>query len=147
MSDRITGTTLSFSRKDYDSTFLVFHDSNPYLTRRLADSPLPDHAVRLLANGYLACFHSLRDKLSEESDRSRSSLFAGSVPYAAKIEIVEFFLDDLKLFLVSGGLFLCTLLLSFWGFDLFGFFLSLFWKLFRSLFNLGLARLRLLWRL
>jgi hypothetical protein len=143
MSDRITGTTLSFSRKDYDSAFLVFHNSDPYLSRGLAYSPLPNQAVRLLAELHFCCLHSLRDKLSEESDRSGSSLFSRSIPNAAQVEVVEFLLDNLKFFLLSRNLFLSARLLGFWSFDLLCFFLGFCWKLFRSLLDLGLERLGL----
>jgi hypothetical protein len=141
MSDRITGTTLSFSRKDYDSSLLVFHNSDPYLSRRLAYSPLPDHAIRLLAERHLGRLHSLGDKFSEKSDRSRSPLFSRSIPDAAQVEVVEFLLDNLKLFLLTRRLFLSAFLLRFWSLDLLRFFLGFLRKLFGPLFDLGLERL------
>jgi hypothetical protein len=141
MSDRITGTTLSFSWKDYDSSLLVFYNSDPYLSRRLAYSPLPDHTIRLLAERHLGCLHSLRDKFSEKSNRSRSPLFSRSIPDAAQVEVVEFLFDNLKLFLLSRRLFLSAFLRGFWGFDLLCYFLGFLWKFFGSLFDLGLERL------
>jgi hypothetical protein len=147
MSDRITGTTLSFSRKDYDSAFLVFHNSDPYLSRRLAYSPLPNHAIRLLAERHLGCLHPLRDKFSKKSDRSGSPLFSRGIPDAAQVEVVEFLLYNLKLFLLSRNLFLGACLPGFWSLDLLWLLLGFFRKLFRSLFDLGLERLGLLWLL
>src|SRR5713101_105776 len=108
MSDRITGTTLSLARKNYDSPLLVLHDSDPDLPGRLAYSSLPEHTVRLLAEGDFGCFHPLSYKFAEKSDGPWSPFLSWSVPYSAKIEIIEFFFDDLqflvlRLFRFSGG--------------------------------------------
>src|SRR6266516_2493730 len=64
MSDRITGTTLSLARKDYDSPLLVLHDSDSDFPGRLADSSLPEHTVRLLTQRHLGCLHPLSHELA-----------------------------------------------------------------------------------
>src|SRR2546425_8479242 len=64
MSDRITGTTLSLARKDYDSPPLVLHDSDSDFSGRLAYSSLPEHTVCLLAEGDFGCLHPLSHELA-----------------------------------------------------------------------------------
>src|SRR5713101_9091521 len=64
ISDRITGTTLSLARKDYDSPLLVLHDSDSDFPGRLAYSSLPEHTVRLLAEGDFSGLHPLSHKLA-----------------------------------------------------------------------------------
>src|SRR6266705_2944373 len=97
MSDRITGTTLSLARKDYDSPLLVLHDSDSDFPGRFAYSSLPEHTVRLLAEGDFGCFHPLRYEFAEKSDGPWSSFLSWSVPYSSEIEIIEFFFDYLQL--------------------------------------------------
>src|SRR5437899_12362618 len=76
MSDRITGTTLSLARKDYDSPLFVFHDSDSDFPGRLAYSSLPEHTVRLLAEEDFCRLHPLSHELTWESDGSCSLLLA-----------------------------------------------------------------------
>src|SRR6266704_3430697 len=57
MSDRITGTTLSLARKDYDSPLLVLHDSDSDFSGRSAYTSLPALTFRLLAEGGFSGLH------------------------------------------------------------------------------------------
>src|SRR6266571_3789363 len=132
ISDRITGTTLSLARKDYDSPLFVFHDSDSDFSGRLAYSSLPEHTVRLLAEGDFSGLHPLSYELAQESDGSWSPLLSWSVPYSSEIEIIEFFLDylqllSLRLFRFSRGF------RRFWNFN---FLLGLLGDLFRLFFDL-----------
>src|SRR5205823_3975677 len=64
MSDSITGTALSLTRKDYDSPLLVFHDSDSDFPGRLAYSSLPEHTVRLLPQRPSVCLNPLSYELT-----------------------------------------------------------------------------------
>ena len=97
---------------------------------------MPEHAVRLFADGDFICLHSLRYELSEEPDRSGGPLLARSIPYSAKVKIIEFLFHNFQLLLFWS--FLCWSLRSFFGLD---FFLFLFGDFFRLLFKLWLERL------
>ncbi|OLD08604.1 MAG: hypothetical protein AUI95_02705 [Crenarchaeota archaeon 13_1_40CM_3_52_4] len=118
MSDRITGTTLSLARKDYDSPVLVLHNSNPDFPGRFAYSSLPEHTVRLLAEGDFGRLHPLSHKLAKESDSSWSPFLSRRIPYSSKIEIIEFLFNDLELLFLSLFGF-SKGFRRFWSFDLF----------------------------
>ena len=97
---------------------------------------MPEHAVRLFADGDFICLHSLRYELSEEPDRSGGPLLARSIPYSAKVKIIEFLFNDFQL-LFFCFLCLCWSFRSFFGLD---FFLFLLRDFFRLLFDLRLDR-------
>src|SRR5207249_4354616 len=128
--------SFSLTWKDDDLAFLVLDNSNPDSTWRFAYSPLPEHAVRLFADGDFICLHSLRYELSEEPDRSWGPLLARSIPYSAKVKIIEFLFNDFQL-LFFCFLCLCWSFRSFFGLD---FFLFLLRDFFRLLFDLRLDR-------